>query len=368
MAMVESSFYLWQKDVFFSAAEEVQDSADLMESVYREWERERRETFQSGVLEELRRELQTALGVTKWQLEEFETAIKVSHQKYLVENTIARHRQFVVAIESQIARIEKALSDSLIEEGKQSLQWVQLDESERDDLALFLSGSAGTSQKVKCGLDIEMDKTQTGELELFMGYKKTVTINQDVKYSAEFAVKDQPEARDKSESLGETSNGQKELWSLPDTGALQIVVADKNMQNEPLDKAQKTCQVFDFCGILRTTELITKLKSLRNSFRKVKSEEDIQAKAVSTHVDFRRLLPFTQSEGSRNCLGACKRSSNIPYVRQLFKRAGGCVRQLQVLQYHAPSLQISMIFMLLIFLAGSVTQLGKIAWWFLVGW
>ncbi|XP_068653629.1 uncharacterized protein [Aristolochia californica] len=343
MAMVESSFDWWQKDVFFSAAEEVQNSADLMESLYREWERERKQSFQSGVLEEMRRELRTALGITKWQLEEFEKAVKVSHQKYLVENTAARHRQFVVAIESQISLVEKALSDSLIEEGKQPLQWVQLDESERDDLALFLTGPAGTSQELKGSLDMGIDKTQTGELETFKGYKETVTINQDVNYVVELAVKDLREGRDKSESLGESSNGLKELWRSSDIGALQIVVADENVQSEPLGKAQKACHVFDFCGMVRNAEVVTKLKLFRSNFRKVKSEE--------VHVDFRRVLPITQSEGSRNCFGACKRSSNIPYVRQLFKRVGGFVRQVQVLQYHAPSLQTSLIFTLLIFLA-----------------
>ncbi|KAG9455856.1 hypothetical protein H6P81_000364 [Aristolochia fimbriata] len=347
MAMVESSFDWWQKDVFFSAAEEVQDSADLMESVYREWERERKECFQSGVLEELRRELQTTLGITKWQLEEFEKAVKVSHQKYLAENTIARHRQFVVAIENQISRIEKALHDSLIEEGKQPMRWVQLDDSERDDLALFLSGPARTSQEVKGALDIGLDQTQTAELDTFKGYKETVTINQDSKYVVELAVKDL-EPRDKRSSVGESSNGQNELWRSPDIGALQIVVADENMQIEPLDKAQKARQVFDFCGIIRNAEVLTKLSLFKNSFRKAKTEEDMQAKAAST-----RVLPITRNEVIRNCLGACNRSSNIPYARQLFKRVGGYARHVQVSQYHSSSLQISLIFMLLLFLAVS---------------
>jgi len=65
--MVANSFDLWRKDAFFSAAEEVQESADIMESVYRTWVRERREGLGSEDSDELRRELQTALGTAKWQ-------------------------------------------------------------------------------------------------------------------------------------------------------------------------------------------------------------------------------------------------------------------------------------------------------------
>jgi hypothetical protein len=42
--MVANSFDLWQKDSF-SAAEEIQESADAMESTYRTWVRERRQTL-----------------------------------------------------------------------------------------------------------------------------------------------------------------------------------------------------------------------------------------------------------------------------------------------------------------------------------
>ncbi|WVZ94340.1 hypothetical protein U9M48_040241 [Paspalum notatum var. saurae] len=57
----------WQKDGFFQAAEEVQESADLMESVYRTWIRERSNDSSSDDVEDLQRELQTALGTAKWQ-------------------------------------------------------------------------------------------------------------------------------------------------------------------------------------------------------------------------------------------------------------------------------------------------------------
>ena len=85
--MVVNSFDLWQKDVFFSAAEEVQKSADMyvyvlcyygvrlsfaykqliliftlfrMESAYRLWIREKKD--------DIFKELQAALGTAKWQV------------------------------------------------------------------------------------------------------------------------------------------------------------------------------------------------------------------------------------------------------------------------------------------------------------
>ncbi|KAG4143952.1 hypothetical protein ERO13_D05G005300v2 [Gossypium hirsutum] len=115
--MVVNSFDLWQKDAFFSAAEEVQESADVMESVYRMWIKEMREGQKSSDTAELCRGLQTALGTAKWQLEEFERAIRLSRGHGCDDNRASRHKQFVAAIESQICRVEAALKDAIIEEG-----------------------------------------------------------------------------------------------------------------------------------------------------------------------------------------------------------------------------------------------------------
>ncbi|XP_019463775.1 PREDICTED: uncharacterized protein LOC109362435 isoform X1 [Lupinus angustifolius] len=147
--LVANSFDLWRKDSFFSAAEEVQESADIMESAYRAWLRERRERSASGGLNELCRELQTALGTAKWQMEEFEKAIRLNYRHHGDFNIATRHRQFISAIESQISQVEQALRESFTEEGKQPLRWVNLNEEERDDLAAFLSGTCQTIQSSK---------------------------------------------------------------------------------------------------------------------------------------------------------------------------------------------------------------------------
>lgn len=144
--LVASSFDLWQKDTFFSAAEEVQQSADIMESSYRTWIRARREGCKPEDLDELSRELQMALGTAKWQLDEFERAVRMSYRSHRDDITVSRHSQFVSALEDQVSRVETALKESFQVEGKKAFHWVNLDEEECDDLALFLSGNSGTSQ------------------------------------------------------------------------------------------------------------------------------------------------------------------------------------------------------------------------------
>ncbi|ESQ54183.1 hypothetical protein EUTSA_v10025801mg [Eutrema salsugineum] len=146
--MVANSFDLWQKDVFFSAAEEVQESADIMESAYRLWIKEKREGRETVDSDELCKELQAALSTAKWQLEEFERAVRLSHGHFRDDTTLTRHKQFVAAIEDQIHRVQSSLQEALSENGKQPLRWVDLNKEERDDLAMFLSGSSQTSESL----------------------------------------------------------------------------------------------------------------------------------------------------------------------------------------------------------------------------
>ncbi|XP_006662277.1 uncharacterized protein LOC102706505 [Oryza brachyantha] len=155
-----TSFDRWEKDPFFPAAEEVQESADRMESVYRRWLQERK--VGGGGVEaaaasaagggwwraagDLRRELHTALGTAKWQLDELQRAIKSNYSVVLAgKDTRARHDDFVSAIGDRILEVENSLKEYNTTEGHGPLSWVRLDEGEREELAHFLS--AGTYQK-----------------------------------------------------------------------------------------------------------------------------------------------------------------------------------------------------------------------------
>ena len=75
------------------------------------------------------------------QLEDFERAVNssaVMDKSRTTEDVIARHKQFIIAIREQINQLEKSLDDP--SRGKSIRNWVNLNEQDRDGLALFLSG------------------------------------------------------------------------------------------------------------------------------------------------------------------------------------------------------------------------------------
>ncbi|XP_022731632.1 uncharacterized protein LOC111286099 [Durio zibethinus] len=233
--MVANSFDLWQKDAFFSAAEEVQESADIMESAYRMWIKDGREGLKTGDSAELCRELQTALGTAKWQLEEFERAIRLSHGHCSDDITATRHRQFIAAIESQIFRVEASLKEAFIEEGKQPLRWVNLDEEECDDLAMFLSGTSPSLQPSmkstrlenshkRKDTDPDFNATCNGnvsEVKIFNFSGKDAECVIDVE------DEESPGKTDDVNCGQDRTTGARRTWSSPNFGALKIVIADE---------------------------------------------------------------------------------------------------------------------------------------------
>ncbi|CAH2051292.1 unnamed protein product [Thlaspi arvense] len=197
--MVVNSFDLWQKDVFFSAAEEVQKSADIMESAYRLWIREKKD--------DVFKELQAALGTAKWQLEEFEKAVRLSHIRCGDDSTSTRHKQFVAAMGNQIHRVETSLQEAYSENGKEPLRWVNLSAEERDDLAMFLSGSSETSKSSECVIDIEeSDKPGNADARIRQG-------------------------------------GTRRTWSSPNFNSLRIVVPGDDEEEEEQEKKTSVAQV-----------------------------------------------------------------------------------------------------------------------------
>ncbi|KAK4852885.1 hypothetical protein QYF36_000749 [Acer negundo] len=251
--MVANSFDLWKKDPFFSAAEEVQESADIMESSYRLWVRERREGLELAALDELSRELQTALGTAKWQLEEFERAVMASHGHRCNDNTMARHRQFISAIENQISHVEATLREAFSEEGKKPLRWINLDEEERDDLAMFLSGTSPTSfVKDECikvrqfitnshlennheNRDARLDLNATctrKNLDELKGYKDAISINNS---ECVIELEEQSsETRDDIICIADRPTSARRIWSSPNFDSLKIVIANGDEEGNNL--------------------------------------------------------------------------------------------------------------------------------------
>ncbi|XP_038990740.1 uncharacterized protein LOC120113760 isoform X2 [Hibiscus syriacus] len=146
---MEPSLLQWESDTLFSAAEVVQESADRMESIFRLLLHEK-VLVQSdhpdpkllALIGYHKRDLATILETAKWQLEDFELAVNSSakmDQSPFKEHVISRHKQFIIAIREQINNVEKSLKE--MEMGNPMKNSCgNLNEQDRDGLALFLSG------------------------------------------------------------------------------------------------------------------------------------------------------------------------------------------------------------------------------------
>lgn len=308
-----TSFDRWEKDPFFSAAEEVQESADRMESAYRRWMHARKIVPESdSVSEELRRELHTTLGTAKWQLEEFEQAVRSSYGIFSADDARSRHHQFIVAIGNQISLIEGSLREAVTADGKTTLPWVRLDEGERDELALFLVGpmqdaeETGTSASGK-------DGGVGNPLEL-LGPTMPES-SEDSSHLLELGSKDMKEER---------LNGHRRTASASaDLGALKITVADEEFQRPPP-------RILSFSNLLWTAESKSKLQWSKNGFRKWKGGDRQQAEDTEPL----RSHQFSQGinacyERSKSCLDGCDGS----YNKHLNGWLGAFQRQLQRSQY-----------------------------------
>ncbi|GMJ15120.1 NSP-interacting syntaxin domain-containing protein [Hibiscus trionum] len=218
-----------------------------MESAYRLWTKERRNGQKASDSAELCRELQTALGTAKWQLEEFERAIKLCHGHGCDDYRASRHRQFIAVIEGQIHCVEAALKDALIEGGKQPLRWVDLDKEECDDLAMFLSGTSPSLQPSKKNTLLVKRKDTDPNVNATCDWNMP-----DVKFFNDFGciidIEDGESSRktDDFSSGHDITNSSRRTWSSPNFGSLKIVIADEyedrnqiRMEATPKEKGSK---------------------------------------------------------------------------------------------------------------------------------
>ncbi|TYI97658.1 hypothetical protein E1A91_D01G158500v1 [Gossypium mustelinum] len=160
---MESSLLQWESDPLFSAAEVVQDSADRMESFFRLLLHEK--TLLQSDLPDPKlltsigyhtRDLATVLETAKWQLEDFERAVNSSarmDQSHSREHVISRHKQFIRAIRGQINDVERSLEDMEMGNPMKKSKWGNLNQQDRDGLALFLSG--GNHNEHDVGFDLD---------------------------------------------------------------------------------------------------------------------------------------------------------------------------------------------------------------------
>ncbi|KAG8647027.1 hypothetical protein MANES_09G055400v8 [Manihot esculenta] len=149
-----SSLHLWESDPLFSAAEVVQDSADRMDSLFRLLLHDQNlvqgDHPDPGLLMSIeyhKRDLATILETAKWQLEDFERAVNSSamqDKSQSKEDVISRHWQFIRAIREQINHVKTSVDGSSMGDSMKKSEWINLNEQDRDGLALFLIGENTT--------------------------------------------------------------------------------------------------------------------------------------------------------------------------------------------------------------------------------
>lgn len=314
-------FDRWEKDPFFPAAEEVQESADRMESVYRRWIHERRDAAkpENGTVEvsgELLRELQTALGTAKWQLDELNKAVRSNDDACSAgEETRTRHNQFVDAIGSQITTVENSLRESSAERGETDHSWVKLDKGERDELALFLA----------CPLPLQYFPKS--------GRRSNEMIKRDVK----------------EERL---SGHRRTASACAEMGAWNITVLnDDQLPSLPPPKMPS------FSCLMNDLESSSKIKWSKNVFRKLKGGDQQQDDLESIPLRNPQLSRGCNAcyEKTKSCLSNCGHET---YDKQLYGWFGALQRQVQrsqyQIQYGRPVQLITLaviVFLLIVFLA-----------------
>ncbi|KAL2318479.1 hypothetical protein Fmac_032355 [Flemingia macrophylla] len=312
-----SNFDRWEKDPFFNAAEEVQESADRMESTYRTWIHATKDASSMWNPDELCRDLRTALGTAKWQLEEFERAVKSSYSKSLGEEARNRHRDFITAIEDKIVKVEHLLNASVVPGGRVSLPWFRLDEEEQNELALFLSGTpAAASDDPTWSNSRGIEHQQLSDVVLASNCSKDFHVSSGW-----------------GEPKEEMSHGnhRRAASAGADIGFWKISVHDDAQQwSSSSGSSGPMHKVPSLSGFLSSMESVPRLKWPRNGYRKLKSaDHDEEADAA--------LLPKTELNMGNNA--RCERSksgldgSDECYDKQLYGWYGALRRQLQRSQY-----------------------------------
>ncbi|CDP01222.1 unnamed protein product [Coffea canephora] len=319
-----SQFDRWEKDPFFSAAEEVQESADRMESTYRTWIHSMKDSGSLWNSDELRRDLRTALGTTKWQLEEFERAVSSSYTNNAADDAKDRHREFAIAIGSQISKVEASLNESAVSRGKPPNPWVHLDEGESDELALFLSGPSVSFSGDKNfgrlhGREQQIANLQEGDKQSELKHPTNSS------HSLELGQLESKEVKLPGHRRTASANADMGYWKVS-------VAEDALPQSSPdVQSDRPPPKIPSFSGFLNTIESAAKLKWSKNGYRKLKLSDH--------HPEADTPLPRTQPltrginlcyEKSKSCLEGCDEC----YDKQLYGWYGAIQRQLQRSQYH----------------------------------
>lgn len=205
------------------------------------------------------------VGATNLQLEEFGRAVRSSYpSSSSADDAKDRHRDFIVAIQNQVKKVETSLNESTVRQGqgKPPLPWVRLDEGERNELALFLSGQSlsspnklyGKHQARAQGQENSREGDQQGNNECSRSSSHLVEL-------AQVEVK------------GDKFSGHRRTASASaDIGSWKIVVADDVLHDSSNAKPDRPPRkIPSFSGFLNTMESsMSQLKWSKNGYKKLK--------------------------------------------------------------------------------------------------
>ncbi|XP_039117010.1 uncharacterized protein LOC120252879 [Dioscorea cayenensis subsp. rotundata] len=308
---MSTCFDLWEKDPFFSAAEEVQESTDRMESVYRQWIHEVKHASDPNVSSpscsaEVRRELRTTLGTAKWQLEEFEKAVTSYDEACSAgKETRTRHSQFIVAIGSRISMVENALKEASFE-GNSTMSWVRLDEGERDELALFLSCPSVEQEKAQSAPQVSKVVIKDSPLLLGMTAEGIPDLSKK-------------EGRVHGHRRTASASADIEAWKI------SVTRTEDERPSRPPPK------IPSFSCLNKVAESTLKMKWPKNGFRKWKGGDQLQPEES---------IPLRNHQLSRGLDACYERTKSYlsdctedTYDKQLYGWVGSLHRQLQRSQY-----------------------------------
>jgi hypothetical protein len=227
-------------------------------------------------------------------LEQFERAVRLSNDKYSLEaGTVSRRRQFIVAIGDQISRVEKATNDSKIENGSRGLNWVKLDEDEQNDLVAFLSAPAQLSRETrKREGSYHSPPRQKNVLVGANNHMDMAGISKDRRTSPMEISNVESEVRGLAEQLNvhrTNLSSSDEHW--------KINIGDDKDDERKLSpkRVEVSSKTTTLSGILKGTEYLTRMRWLRNSLWKSKSDEHLPLRYdVPNQLDLRGVTLLAQ--------------------------------------------------------------------------
>lgn len=199
------------------------------------------------------------------QLEEFERAVRSSYVRSSNDDSKDRHREFIVAIEDQVSKIENSLQECSASEGKPSHPWVRLDEGECNELALFLSGPSTSQDKTPVeshGRDNANPQVSDKESASY--------CSKSSNHSAEWGSQDTREEKSQGHRRTASASADIGAWKISVFDDSYLPICNKGQPNQPVRK------IPSFSGFLNSMESASKLKWSRNGFRKWKAVDSNQ--------------------------------------------------------------------------------------------